>query len=212
LNTQLFERVKIVYNQRKTLDLNTEQLMLLDKTYKGFVRGGANLQDDQKDTYRKINEELSVLTVQYGKNLLTKTNDFQLVIENEKDLSGLPDFVVDMGTADTTAAGLKGKWLYILNKPSLIPEIVVRYRSPYFDHIFAGGYSSGYYGYQLAEVLDADAFEAFKESSLFDQKTAKAFRENILEKGGTDDPMKLYIQFRGAEPKTEPMLKRKGLI
>ena len=100
--------------------------MLLDKTCKGFVRGGANLLDDQKDTYRKINEELSVLTVEYGKNLLTKTNDFQLVIENEKDLSGLPDFVVDIGTADTTAAGLKGKWLYILNKPSLIPEIVVR--------------------------------------------------------------------------------------
>jgi peptidyl-dipeptidase Dcp len=94
----------------------------------------------------------------------------------------------------------------------LIPEIVVRYRTPYFAHIFSGGYSSGYYGYQWAEVLDADAFEAFKETSLFDKQTADSFRKNILEKGGTDDPMKLYIQFRGAEPKIEPMLKRKGLI
>ncbi len=94
----------------------------------------------------------------------------------------------------------------------LIPEIVVRYRSPYFAHIFAGGYSSGYYSYIWAEVLDADAFEAFKETSLFDQKTAKAFRENILERGGTDDPMTLYKNFRGAEPSIKPMLKRKGLI
>ena len=99
-----------------------------------------------------------------------------------------------------------------MNKIGLIPEIVVRYRSTYFSHIFAGGYSSGYYSYQWAEVLDADAFEAFKENGLFDQGTANAFRKNILERGGTEDPMKLYIQFRGAEPKIEPMLKRKGLI
>ncbi|MEZ5083242.1 MAG: M3 family metallopeptidase [Bacteroidales bacterium] len=99
-----------------------------------------------------------------------------------------------------------------MEKIGLIPEIVVRYRSPYFAHIFAGGYSAGYYAYQWAEVLDADAFEAFKETGIFNQETAKAFRENILEKGGTDDPMKLYIQFRGAEPSTDAMLKRKGLI
>lgn len=99
-----------------------------------------------------------------------------------------------------------------MNKIGLIPEIVVRYRSTYFSHIFAGGYSAGYYSYQWAEVLDADAFEAFKENGLFDKATADAFRKNILERGGTEDPMKLYIQFRGAEPKIEPMLKRKGLI
>jgi peptidyl-dipeptidase Dcp len=99
-----------------------------------------------------------------------------------------------------------------MDRIGMIPEIVVRYRSPYFAHIFSGGYSSGYYGYQWAEVLDADAFQAFKETSLFDKATAEAFRSNILEMGGTDDPMKLYKQFRGAEPSTEPMLKRKGLI
>lgn len=97
-------------------------------------------------------------------------------------------------------------------KIGLIPEIVVRYRSPYFAHIFAGGYSSGYYSYLWAEVLDADAFEAFKETSLFDQVTAKAFRDNILSRGGTDDPMNLYKLFRGKEPDVKPMLKRKGLI
>ena len=99
-----------------------------------------------------------------------------------------------------------------MNRIGLIPEIVVRYRSPYFRHIFSGGYSAGYYSYIWAEVLDADAFQAFKETRLFDQKTAQSFRKNILERGGTEDPMTLYIRFRGAEPKVEPLLKRKGLI
>jgi len=98
-----------------------------------------------------------------------------------------------------------------LNKIGLIPEIVTRYRSTYFQHIFSGGYSSGYYSYIWAEVLDADAFEAFKETSLFDQETAKSFKKNILAKGGTEDPMILYKRFRGAEPKVEPLLKKRGL-
>ena len=94
----------------------------------------------------------------------------------------------------------------------MIPEIIVRYRSTYFAHIFSGGYSSGYYSYIWAEVLDADAFAAFKETSLFDSEIAAKFRKNILERGGTDDPMILYKKFRGAEPEIEPMLERKGLI
>jgi peptidyl-dipeptidase Dcp len=94
----------------------------------------------------------------------------------------------------------------------LIDEIVVRYRTPYFNHIFAGGYSAGYYGYLWAEVLDADAFEAFKETSLFDQATAQSYRENLLSKGDSEDPMVLYKRFRGAEPSIEPHLKRKGLL
>jgi len=94
----------------------------------------------------------------------------------------------------------------------MIPEIVVRYRSTYFSHIFSGGYSAGYYSYIWAEVLDSDAFQAFKETSLFDQSTAKAFRENILEKGGTDDPMSLYVKFRGKEPDISALLKKRGLL
>lgn len=94
----------------------------------------------------------------------------------------------------------------------LIPEIVVRYKSPYFNHVFSGGYSSGYYSYIWAEVLDTDAFEAFKETSLFDQEVATAFRENVLARGGTEDPMTLYVRFRGAEPSVEPLLKKRGLM
>jgi peptidyl-dipeptidase Dcp len=91
----------------------------------------------------------------------------------------------------------------------LIPEIVVRYRSTYFTHI-TGGYSAGYYSYVWSEVLDADAFEAFQENGLFDQETAAAFRTNILERRGAEDPEVLYLRFRGREPSVEPLLKRRG--
>ena len=97
-----------------------------------------------------------------------------------------------------------------MDKIGLIPEIVVRYRSTYFGHIISG-YSAGYYSYIWAEVLDADAFEAFKETSLFDQETALAFRTNILERGGSEDPEVLYLRFRGQEPSVEPLLKKRGL-
>jgi peptidyl-dipeptidase Dcp len=94
----------------------------------------------------------------------------------------------------------------------LIPEITPRYRSTYFNHIFNGGYSAGYYVYIWAEQLDADAFEAFKEKGLFDKATALSFRKNILEKYGALDLMTQYIAFRGAEPKIDPLLKRRGLL
>lgn len=100
-----------------------------------------------------------------------------------------------------------------LDQIGLIPEITVRYRSPYFGHIFNGGYSAGYYAYTWAEVLDADAFAAFKETGdVFNPEKALAFHDNVLSKGGSDDPMKLYKQFRGQEPSITPLLKRKGLI
>ncbi len=98
-----------------------------------------------------------------------------------------------------------------LNKVGLIPEIIARYKSTYFQHIFSGGYSSGYYSYIWAAVLDADAYEAFKENGLFDKKTADAFRYNVLEKGNTEDAMVLYKKFRGKEPIIDPLLKRRGL-
>lgn len=99
-----------------------------------------------------------------------------------------------------------------MNKIGLIPEIVSRYRSQYFAHIFAGGYASGYYGYIWAEVIDADAFQAFKETGdIFDQATAQSLRENVLSRGYTEDPMILYKRFRGREPEIEPLLIRRGL-
>jgi peptidyl-dipeptidase Dcp len=98
-----------------------------------------------------------------------------------------------------------------MNALGLIPEIISRYKSTYFRHSFGGGYDSGYYSYIWAGVLDSDAFQAFKENGLFDKKTADAFRKNILERGNTEDPMQLYIKFRGKEPSIEPLLNKRGL-
>ncbi|NDW19884.1 M3 family peptidase [Dysgonomonas sp. 216] len=99
-----------------------------------------------------------------------------------------------------------------MNEIGLIPEIIVRYKSPYFAHIFDGGYSSGYYSYLWSEVLDADAFQAFEENGIFDPKTANLFREFVLSKGGSEDPMTLYKRFRGAEPNPIYMIKNRGFI
>ena len=95
----------------------------------------------------------------------------------------------------------------------LIDEIIPRYRSTYFRHIFSSptGYSSGYYGYQWAEVLDADTYEYFLETDLFDAKKAIAFRDEILAKGGTDNVMEMYKRFRGQKPKVEALIKKRGM-
>jgi peptidyl-dipeptidase Dcp len=95
---------------------------------------------------------------------------------------------------------------------NLFPDVAENAMSPAFSHIFQGGYSSGYYSYKWAEVLDADAFAYFQEKGIFDKEVATKFKEHILSKGGTEHPMILYKKFRGQEPKPEALLKRAGLI
>ncbi|MBQ4433403.1 MAG: peptidase M3, partial [Bacteroidales bacterium] len=96
-------------------------------------------------------------------------------------------------------------------KIGLIPEIISRYKSTYFQHVFTTGYDAGYYSYTWAAVLDNDAFEPFKEKGIFNKEIATSFRTNILEKGNTEDPMVLYKRYRGAAPSIEPLLKNRGL-
>jgi peptidyl-dipeptidase Dcp len=97
-------------------------------------------------------------------------------------------------------------------KTELFPPVEGTSISSSFGHIFGGGYAAGYYGYKWAEVLDADAFSYFTETGIFNKETAASFRKNILEKGGTEKPLDLYVKFRGKEPSLEPFLKRSGLI
>jgi peptidyl-dipeptidase Dcp len=99
-----------------------------------------------------------------------------------------------------------------MNRITLTDAIIPRYRSTYFTHVFGGGYAAGYYSYIWAEVLDADAFQAFLETgNVFDPATAQSFRKNILEKGGSEDPMKLYTQFRGKQPDIKSLMEYRGL-
>ncbi len=121
LNEGLFKRVKTVYDKQESLNLNTEQKMLLKKVYENFVRGGANLTGEQKERFREINKKLSMLTLKFGENLLNENNAFELVIDNEKDLAGLPEAVVSGAKETAEAKGYKDKWVFTLQKPSLIP-------------------------------------------------------------------------------------------
>ncbi|MFV0417694.1 MAG: M3 family metallopeptidase [Dysgonomonas sp.] len=98
-----------------------------------------------------------------------------------------------------------------MNKTALLPVIDKVAMSPSFGHIFSGGYAAGYYGYKWAEVLDADAFALFKETGIFNKETSESFRKNVLEKGNTEEPMALYVKFRGQEPTVDALLKRNGI-
>ena len=121
LNPELFEKIQSVYHQREELDLTGEQDMLLEKTYKKFVRSGATLSEEDKENMRKIDEQLSMLSLQFGDNMLEETNNFTLVIDNEADLAGLPAGVVSAAAEAAKEAELNGKWVFTLHQPSWIP-------------------------------------------------------------------------------------------
>lgn len=131
LNPKLFERVKAVYNQQKELNLSieaenqsalsTEQMSLLNKVYTGFVRGGANLNDEDQAKMRDINGKLALLYPQFGENVIKESQAYKLVIENAENLSGLPQSVIDAAAETATAKGMEGKWVFTLDKPSWIP-------------------------------------------------------------------------------------------
>jgi peptidyl-dipeptidase Dcp len=140
--------------------------------------------------------------------------------KSEKFLEGLTTLrqiafsVLDMSYHTTMADSIKDIIEFeksATSKMSLFPDYPGTSTSCSFSHIFAGGYSSGYYSYKWAEVLDADAFDYFLENGIFNKDIAQKFRENILEKGGSEHPMDLYLKFRGKEPSVEPLLKRSGL-
>ena len=121
LNAGLFARVKAVYENREAEQLNAEELFLLENLYKSFVRNGALLDSANQETLKKLNQEISVLTVQFSQNVLAETNDFKLVIDNEADLAGLPDGVIANAAEMATAAGMDGKWVFTTQKPSMLP-------------------------------------------------------------------------------------------
>ena len=116
--------------------------------------------------------------------------------------SNNPNAITDVKAFEKTA----------FESTALYPDVAENCMSTSFSHIFQGGYSSGYYSYKWAEVLDADAFEYFQEKGIFNKEVATKFKENILSKGGTEQPMILYKRFRGQEPKPEALLRRAGLI
>ena len=121
LNPALFARVKEVYESADTATLTLEQKKLLSETYKGFVRSGANLDSLGQAQLRELNSEIALLQLTFSQNMLAETNAFQLFIDNEKDLAGLPQSLIDNAAEAATAAGQEGKWLFTLHNPSVMP-------------------------------------------------------------------------------------------
>jgi peptidyl-dipeptidase Dcp len=121
LNPKLFTRVKSIYENRETANLDDEQKFILENLYKGFVRNGALLGAAEQDTLKKLNQEISVLTVNFSQNVLSETNKFRLVIDNEAQLKGLPENIIAGAAEMAKRDSLEGKWIFTVQKPSMLP-------------------------------------------------------------------------------------------
>jgi peptidyl-dipeptidase Dcp len=144
LNADLFNRIKTVYNKRFEMNLDSQQLRVVEKYYRDFVRQGADLPKDKQDQLRKVNEQLSMLSLTFADNLLSETNkNFKLVIEDKRDLDGLPLGIID-GAADAAKdAGLQGRWVFTLAKPSWIPFLQYSPRRDLREKLYRGYFMRG---------------------------------------------------------------------
>lgn len=123
LNEDLFARIQAVYEQRDDLQLNKEQMIVVEKIYRDFERGGAALPDDKKEKLKELSERMSMVSLKLNENLLAENNDFKLVIENEDDLVGLPENVIESAATEAANNDMEGKWVFTLSKPSWIPFV-----------------------------------------------------------------------------------------
>lgn len=148
-------------------------------------------------------------------DLVEKIKESASFLEGMATLRQLSFGLLDMGWHGQDPSEIKSVKSFENEKFSstqLFPDVKENAMSPSFSHIFNGGYSSGYYSYKWAEVLDADAFDYFKQNGIFNREIAEKFKDNILSRGGTEHPMILYKRFRGQEPQVDALLKRAGLI
>jgi len=143
LNDSLFQRVKTVFENKDKFNLTKEELKILDDTYKDFVRSGAALTPEDKEKLRKINEELSLLSVQFGQNLLAETNDFKLIIDKDEDLSGLPEGIKAQAASMAKTYGMDGKWVFTLQVPSMTPFLQYSDRRDLREKLFTAYFMKG---------------------------------------------------------------------
>ncbi|MHC4736531.1 MAG: M3 family metallopeptidase, partial [Planctomycetota bacterium] len=143
LNDKLFQRIKAVYEQKDKLDLTTEQNTLLVKYYKDFVRSGANLDEAKKARLKEINQELSILSVTFGENVLKENNRFEMVIDKKEDLAGLPQASITGAEEAAKERGHEGKWVFTIHKPSMIPFLQYSEKRDLREKIFKAYINKG---------------------------------------------------------------------
>ena len=197
LNNDLFQRVKAVYEKKDELGLDKDQMVLLENNYKDFVRGGANLSDEDKELYSKWSEELSLTTLQFSKNVLAATNAYTLHITDSTDLEGLPEYVKTMGAETAAEKGLEG-WAYTLDYPSYNPflkyskkrELRKEIWMAYNTRAIGGEYDNTEIvkkivdlRIKIANILGYDTYAAYalEERMAKDKKTVDEFIMDLLE-------------------------------
>ncbi len=191
LNRKLFQRIKAVYENRAGLSLSAEQKRLLEKTYKDFVRGGANLDERKQAELRGINQKLAVLSLTFSNNVLKEDNSFQLVLEKKEDLSGLPPSVLAAAAEAAQAAGKQGLWMFTLHKPSLIPFLQYADRRDLREKMFRGYINRGNHDDDRdnKSVLIQMADLRIQRAHLLGYKTHAHY---VLEENMAKDPSEVY--------------------
>jgi len=143
LNEKLFARIKDVYDQKENLNLDVEQKRVVEKIYRDFARNGAALPAEQREQLKKINERLAMVSLQLGENLLAETNDFKLVIDKKEDLAGLPESVVSAAQQEAKNANMEGKWVFTVQKPSMLPFLQFAENRALREKLYKGYYMRG---------------------------------------------------------------------
>ena len=191
LNEALFQRVKAVYDKKESLELNTEQNKLLDKYYKTFIRGGINLEEKAKEEFRKINEEIALLTLNFGENILKETNKFELVIDNESDLEGLPESSIAGAAEAAKEKGYESKWVFTIHKPSMIPFIQYSTKRDLRKKIYTAYFMKGDNGDELdnKEIITKLVDLRLRRANILGYKN---HAEYVLEEQMASKPDKVY--------------------
>jgi peptidyl-dipeptidase Dcp len=191
LNAKLFARVKAVYDKKDQLNLKVNELTLLEKTYKGFVRGGANLSDADKVKLRQLNTQLSQLSLKFGENLLHETNSFEMVIDNKADLDGLPSDIIAAAAVTATERGYDGKWVFTTHRPSKNPFLTYATNRKLRETLYKGYTMRGNNddAFDNKKIAAETASLRYKKAQLLGYKTHAHF---VLENATAKTPENVF--------------------
>lgn len=225
-NAELFERVKRVYDSQSELDLDKEDQMLLKKTYLSFVRSGANLNEDDKKKFRELSNEMAMSSLKFGENVLAETNAYELILENEDDLAGLPDGAKDAAALTAEQKGHAGKWLITLQAPSFLPFMEYAENRELREKLYKAYMSKAFKGddrdnqdlvkkivklrYEMAQLLGYDTYADYILEERMAEKpdTVIDFLNDLLDKALPKakqevDEIKAYIKQSGDDIELE---------
>ena len=204
LNASLFKKVKIVYKLKGEQNLNTEQKTLLENYYKDFVRGGADLNNQDKVKLRKLNEELSLLSLKFGENVLGETNKFELVIDNKDDLEGLSESIIAASAETAKEKGYEDKWVFTIHKPSMLPFLQYSAKRELREKLYTAYFMKGDHNDDLdnKKILVKMALLRLEKANLLGYKTHADY---VLDEQMAKTPKNVYNLL---EKIWEPALKR----